>query len=254
MGAHVPARRAAHLRDGRSGRGPARGARRRRAGPHVGPVRSRRSRPEPWASPPRGPRCTAPPAGAPIPTLRASSEELMALADGMRRCRHAASCSSSATSTRPRMTTSPRPSSRCWPSSCATSGRPLSFTMQQAYHSPDRWRHQMAWVDAMVAAGHDVKAQVAPRPIGVLLGLAGHRQPLRAAARGGASSPSPRCRSGSPPCADPERKRRILAEHAEMVSGLPDGSAAADHQPVRRDVPPLRSGRLRDGRRLVARR
>ncbi|MBP6729804.1 MAG: amidohydrolase family protein, partial [Microthrixaceae bacterium] len=26
------------------------------------------------------------------------------------------------------------------------SGRPLSFTMQQAYHAPERWRAQMAWV------------------------------------------------------------------------------------------------------------
>ncbi len=48
----------------------------------------------------------------------------------------------------------------------ARSGRPLSFTMQQAAHAPQRWRSQMAWVDAMVSDGHDVKAQVAPRPSG----------------------------------------------------------------------------------------
>ncbi|MBS1838871.1 MAG: amidohydrolase family protein, partial [Actinobacteria bacterium] len=50
-----------------------------------------------------------------------------------------------------------------------TSGRPLSFTMQQAYHSPQRWRFQMDWIDRMVVAGLDVKAQVGARPIGVLL-------------------------------------------------------------------------------------
>ena len=59
-----------------------------------------------------------------------------------------------------------------------TSGRPLSFTMQQAYHSPERWRYQMDWVDRMVAAGLDVKAQVASRPIGVLLGLQATANPF----------------------------------------------------------------------------
>ena len=103
-----------------------------------------------------------------------------------------------------------------------TSRRPLSFTMQQAYHAPERWRYQMDWVDRMVAAGHDVKAQVASRPIGVLIGLTATANPFLF------------CRSYDEisrldlaervdALRDPERKRRIVAEHAEIAAGLSPG-------------------------------
>jgi N-acyl-D-aspartate/D-glutamate deacylase len=102
------------------------------------------------------------------------------------------------------------------------SGRPLSFTMQQAYHAPLRWRAQMAWVDEMVAAGHDVKAQVAPRPIGVLIGLGATANPFLFCASyaevAGLDLPE---RVAA--LRDPERKRRILAEHAELLAGLEPG-------------------------------
>ncbi len=103
-----------------------------------------------------------------------------------------------------------------------TSGRPLSFTMQQAYHSPERWRFQMDWVDRMVAAGLDVKAQVASRPIGVLLGLQATANPFAfCASMGelGIFELSDRVAA----LRDPERKRRILAEHAELAATLEPG-------------------------------
>lgn len=103
-----------------------------------------------------------------------------------------------------------------------TSGRPLSFTMQQAYHSPERWRFQMDWVDRMVAAGLDVKAQVASRPIGVLLGLEASANPFAFCA-----SMAELAIFDLPDrvaaLRDPERKRRILAEHAELAAGLEPG-------------------------------
>ena len=52
-----------------------------------------------------------------------------------------------------------------------TSGRPLSFTVQQTDDAPDRFHHIFARVEQMVASGLDVKCQVAPRPIGVVQGL-----------------------------------------------------------------------------------
>jgi N-acyl-D-aspartate/D-glutamate deacylase len=52
-----------------------------------------------------------------------------------------------------------------------TSGRPLSFTVQQTDEAPDRYAHIFDRVAAMVADGLDVKCQVAPRPIGVIQGL-----------------------------------------------------------------------------------
>jgi N-acyl-D-amino-acid deacylase len=103
-----------------------------------------------------------------------------------------------------------------------TSGRPLSFTMQQAYHSPERWRHQMSWVDAMVADGHDVKAQVAPRPIGVLIGLTATANPFLFCASYDEVSKLP-LDERLVALRDPERRRRIVAEHAELIAGLPDG-------------------------------
>ncbi|HEX9259616.1 MAG TPA: amidohydrolase family protein, partial [Acidimicrobiales bacterium] len=52
-----------------------------------------------------------------------------------------------------------------------TSGRPLSFTVQQPFHAPERWRFIFDRIARARASGADIKAQVAPRPIGVLLGL-----------------------------------------------------------------------------------
>jgi N-acyl-D-aspartate/D-glutamate deacylase len=103
-----------------------------------------------------------------------------------------------------------------------TSGRPLSFTMQQAYHSPERWRFQMDWVDRKVAEGLDVKAQVASRPIGVLLGLQTSANPFAFCASMGelAIFDLP---DRVAALRDPERKRRIIAEHADLVAGLEPG-------------------------------
>jgi len=102
------------------------------------------------------------------------------------------------------------------------SGRPLSFTMQQAYHSPERWRFQMAWVDRMVASGLDVKAQVASRAIGVLLGLQATANPFAfCASYGELAFVSPEEKLTA--LRDPERKRRILAEHAEIAATLEPG-------------------------------
>jgi N-acyl-D-aspartate/D-glutamate deacylase len=102
------------------------------------------------------------------------------------------------------------------------SGRPLSFTMQQAYHSPERWRFQMDWVDRMVAAGLDVKAQVASRPIGVLLGLEASANPFAfcaSMAELGIFDLPDRVAA----LRDPARKERILAEHAELAATLEPG-------------------------------
>ena len=59
-----------------------------------------------------------------------------------------------------------------------TSGRPLSFTVQQPYHAPERWRYLFERVTAARAAGLDLKPQVATRPIGVLEGLEATANPF----------------------------------------------------------------------------
>ncbi len=102
------------------------------------------------------------------------------------------------------------------------SRRPLSFTVQQAYHSPERWRFVFDRIAQMRAAGLDVKAQVAPRPIGVLLGLDVTANPFLfcAAFQEVATLPlSARVAA----LRDRQRRRRVLEEHAGFVPNLPEG-------------------------------
>ncbi len=103
-----------------------------------------------------------------------------------------------------------------------TSGRPLSFTVQQAYHSPDRWRHLFRRIGEWRADGLDVKGQVAPRPIGVLLGLEATANPFLFTAGFDeiAQLPLPERVAA---LRDPARKERILREHADMLATLPEG-------------------------------
>src|SRR5579859_7269299 len=51
------------------------------------------------------------------------------------------------------------------------SGRPLSFSLIQSPVRPTNYRTLLDKVEAAVAAGLAIKAQVAPRPVGVLFGL-----------------------------------------------------------------------------------
>lgn len=95
-----------------------------------------------------------------------------------------------------------------------TSGRPLSFTVQQTDEAPDRFHHIFARVAQMVAKGLDVKCQVAPRPIGVVQGLEATLNPFL-------FCPEWR-RIGALPLAErvaelgkPHVRERLLQQHAE---------------------------------------
>ena len=115
------------------------------------------------------------------------------------------------------------------------SGRPLSMTVQQVVQVPDRWREMVAWVADGVAAGLDMRTQVAPRPVGVLQGLTSSVNPiavcpsyreiadlplaervaaLRDPSAGPASSPStpPRRAPGGPREHDLHRLRQALPD------------------------------------------
>ncbi|MFT3726513.1 MAG: amidohydrolase family protein [Terricaulis sp.] len=96
------------------------------------------------------------------------------------------------------------------------SGRKLSFTVQQNDDAPDRWRHIFKEIGAMRGAGLDVSAQVAPRPIGVILSFAATANPFMAtptfrkiaAANQGAALIAELQKT--------EVKAQILAEHAHV--------------------------------------
>lgn len=51
------------------------------------------------------------------------------------------------------------------------SGRPLSVSLAQADVAPEGWRLLLAEIESAAAAGLDMRAQVGPRPVGLLLGL-----------------------------------------------------------------------------------
>jgi len=103
------------------------------------------------------------------------------------------------------------------------SRRPVSLTVQQDYEAPERWRDLMDLAASLHGEGLDVKAQVAPRPIGVLLGLQASANvftPSRAYAQIADRPLADRVLA----LGDPDRRRRILEGHATVTSG-PDAFA-----------------------------
>ncbi|MGO9559169.1 MAG: N-acyl-D-amino-acid deacylase family protein [Acidimicrobiales bacterium] len=103
--------------------------------------------------------------GDPTPSLRAEASELAAIAQGL------ADAGSGVIEM----------ISDFWPERDAelalvrqlltVSGRPLSLSLAQSHRDPEGWRVLLDEVAGMAAEGLPVRAQVAPRPIGVLHGL-----------------------------------------------------------------------------------
>jgi N-acyl-D-aspartate/D-glutamate deacylase len=58
------------------------------------------------------------------------------------------------------------------------SGRPLTLSLAQGHSSSNGWRKILELIENSSDAGLPIKAQVAPRPIGVLLGLQGTINPF----------------------------------------------------------------------------
>ncbi|MEH3048131.1 N-acyl-D-amino-acid deacylase family protein [Sphingomonas adhaesiva] len=96
-----------------------------------------------------------------------------------------------------------------------TSGRRVSFTVQQTDDAPDRWKGIYREVAQMVADGLPVTTQVAPRPIGAILSFASTTNPFVVTAtyrRIAATSASVDERLHA--LADPAVRAAILEEHA----------------------------------------
>jgi N-acyl-D-aspartate/D-glutamate deacylase len=58
------------------------------------------------------------------------------------------------------------------------SGQMLSFSLVQADVAPDRWRELLDRLEQATADGNNIKAQVAGRPVGLMLGLQGSAHPF----------------------------------------------------------------------------
>jgi N-acyl-D-aspartate/D-glutamate deacylase len=94
-------------------------------------------------------------------------------------------------------------------------GLPVTLCLTQIDNLPDLWRDVLGWIDGARAAGADISAQVAGRPLGILLGLStkhvfeGRKGYMEVAGLPVAE----RARA----LADPERRRRILEESETQI-------------------------------------
>jgi N-acyl-D-aspartate/D-glutamate deacylase len=111
--------------------------------------------------------------GDPTPSLRASEAELMGIALGMKDAGRGVIEFISDFNT-------PNPESEfeMVDRLLTASGRPFSVSLAQRHTKPEGWRRLLGLVEGLASKGHSAKAQVAPRPIGVLQGLQASRIPF----------------------------------------------------------------------------
>ena len=121
-------------------------------------------------------------------------------------------------------------------------GRPLSFTVQQNDDAPDRFREMLAAIDGWNAAGADVKAQVAVRPIGVLHRAARHGQPAHVLPVVPAAARLTPRRAARPRSATRSCARR---SSPSTPRSTPSGFVGILHSGLRPHVPADRPARLR---------
>src|SRR5580658_931136 len=110
--------------------------------------------------------------GDPTPSLRARSGELEAIALGVADAGHGVI----------------EIISDFWPDTdgefelirnmVVKSGRPLSLSLAQSHRQPDAWRDLLRRLEESVAEGLPIRAQVAPRPVGLLVGLQSSYHPF----------------------------------------------------------------------------
>jgi N-acyl-D-aspartate/D-glutamate deacylase len=107
-----------------------------------------------------------------------------------------------------------------------TTGRPLSVALTQARQYPDVWRDSLARIERAVGAGVRIVPQVAPRSIGLMLGLDGLLSPLLLFPAAGDLLGLPldelRVRLGDPAL------RRRLAESVDPSGEIMAGMATLD--------------------------
>lgn len=126
------------------------------------------------------------------------------------------------------------------------SRRPMSISLLQRDQVHDQWATILQRLEGLAARGHDVRAQVAPRAIGVMLGLEATFHPFMGFPGYKEVSHLPRSERVAA-LRDPERRRRILSEQSTQVAG--DGSRLpkiADELLAKLDLVALRTFRLGD--------
>lgn len=113
--------------------------------------------------------------GDPTPSLRATHEELLGIAKGMKDAGRGVFELISDFDNPDPVTEFGMIRKLVEESGCA-----LSLSLAQAGSSPDGWRGLLAMIEQASRDGLSIRAQVAPRPIGILLGLQGTLNPFSA--------------------------------------------------------------------------
>jgi N-acyl-D-aspartate/D-glutamate deacylase len=103
----------------------------------------------------------------------------------------------------------------------AAGGRPMSISTMQRDHSKNQWKWILERAEKLVAEGFNVRCQVAPRGIGVILGLQATFHPFMGYPSYKAISHLP-LEARVAAMREPGFKERILSEKSEKVAG--DGS------------------------------
>ena len=159
--------------------------------------------------------------GDPTPSLRASEEELLGIALGMKDAGRGVIEFISDFNT-------PDPESEfaMLKRLLDASGRPFSVSLAQRHSRPDGWRRLLGLVEGLAASGHQAKAQVAPRPIGVLQGLQASRTPFSMCASYKAINDRPVAEKLAI-MRDPEFRTKLMQEaeaplRSEMAARLTD--------------------------------
>jgi N-acyl-D-aspartate/D-glutamate deacylase len=111
--------------------------------------------------------------GDPTPSLRASEAELLGITLGMKDAGSGVIEFISDFNT-----PSPESEFEMIDRLLSASGRPFSVSLAQRHTKPESWRRLLGLVEGLASKGHAAKAQVAPRPIGVLQGLQASRIPF----------------------------------------------------------------------------
>ena len=146
--------------------------------------------------------------GEPTPSLRASEDELQAIAAGLQDA-GSGLLQFISDFVQPSMEEEFGMLTRL----VQASGRPLTYSLAQSFRAPDGWRRLLALTEQANARGLSITGQVAPRPIGVLLSLQGSRNVFTGCASMDALAGLPlddkvaRLR-------DPALRARILTEYA----------------------------------------
>ena len=142
--------------------------------------------------------------GQPTPTLTASETELIGIAEGLKEANCGVLQFVSDFN-------DPQKEAAMLRRIVEASGRPLSVSLAQADVAPDGWRALLGAIETAAKDGLPMRAQVAPRPVGVLLGLELTLNPFSA-------HPSYAAIAGQPfekrveALQDPEFRRKLLAE------------------------------------------